>query len=841
MEKRTFDLGGKWEFMEFPESARRMRDLDEGQWMPTKVPSSIYTGLMDIGCFSRFDLEANPEDFVWISDRSWVYRKHFELDASFCDSDSIFLVFEGLDTITQVWLNEKLIGKTENMFISHRFEVCTHLRPGPNTLMVKFLSATAHAERLMQRYGKMSDHHFGDPRRSYIRKGQYQFGSAMGPALPGCGIFRPVRLETCNVARIEDVHVRTIDCNQHYADLRAAIQIHRINGHDNEPLTVQLILNGGGLKAEQTLQFGPGETQTITVIRIDRPIFWQPIGYGVPHLYRLTAELFRQDNTRLDCKEVDFGVRNIRLHRSKEQSESSFRFEVNDTPVYIKGVNWMPLSMLPGSHTADDYERLLLQLKQANVNMLRIWGGGYYEDETFYRLCDKLGILIWQDFAFASAYYPDRQWFMDMVAVEAQSVIRRLRNHSCLALWCGNSRIDYLHECGRLGNGRKFYGRSIYHNLLPNLLSELDPDREYVPTTPFSDDDSGDLNTVTDGTCHYWDVWNSFAPARDYLFEPSRTPRFLAEFGLQSLPGMECITRYCAPNRLYRGTAAIEKHNYQTDGDCRMARYCTELFRSPQTLSEQIEQTQLAQARAVKLCVEHLRANNHINGGLLMWTANDCAPSASFSVIDFCGHPKALFYYARRFFSPVLVTLDLDKESWLRPQLRGNGIIVVNDRPLPLTATVHCRCMDFYGRVLDAMEFPVAVGPFAKSPPRVLPRELANPQTPSRSVLHLAIISETGLFAENRYYYLPDKHVDWPVPRVDIQITESNSSCWTVRLTSSTFVRDLNITPPAEAIISDNYIDLPAGQPRDIHVQFKDLSPWPGVPLRLTSAPCGLV
>lgn len=837
MEKKTFDLGGSWEFKEYPESARRMRDLDDGQWMPAQVPSSVFTSLIEAGRISRFELESNPENFDWVSDCAWVYRKHFELEANFCGSDSVELVFEGLDTVTQIWLNEKLIGKTENMFIEHRFEVGGHLRPGTNTLMVKFLSATAHAERLMQRYGKLSDHHYGDPRRSYVRKAQYQFGSVLGPALPGCGLFRPVRLEASATARLDEVYVRTVDSNEHYADIRAAISLRHAAEQNDQPLAVKLTFSGGGLAIEQKLTFNPGQTQHTTVIRINRPIFWWPAGYGVPHLYHLTTELCRQDGTRLDKMETEFGIRSLRLQHDPD----TFRFEANDKPLYIKGANWIPLSMFPGSHSPDDYERLLTPLKNAHINMLRVWGGGYYEDETFYRLCDKLGICVWQDFAFASAYYPDRQWFTDIVEVEAQAVVRRLRNHACLAVWCGNSRIDHLHESGQLGEGRKFYGCGIYHKLLPGLLSDLDPDRDYLPTTPFSESDSKDLNAPTDGTSHYWNVWNGFAPTRDYLFDPSQMPRFLGEFGLQSLPQRSCLERVCPPNRLYYGSAALEKHNYQADGDGRMARYCAELFRPPQTLDEQIEQTQLAQARAVKLCVEHLRANNHLNSGLLLWTANDCAPAAGFSAIDLTGRPKALYYYTRRFFAPTMITLEIDKEAWLCPPLKGGGIVVVNDSPKPLTATVRCRCMDFFGRTLDALEYPIAVGPFSKSASRALPRAMACPQAPNRSVLHLEIVNETGLIAENSFYYLPDKHIDWPAATVECDLNVEGPSCWNIRLTSKTVLRDLAIVPPAAAVLEDNYFDLFPERPRRIRLHFADCAPSIRMPITLRSIPCGLL
>ena len=840
MKKRTLDLGGSWECKEYPEAARRMRDLEEGQWMSVSVPSSIYTGLIEAGCFTRFDLEANPEDFSWIAQREWVYRKRIDLANDVCDCDEVDLVFEGLDTVTHIWFNEKLIGKTENMFMPHRFSISDRVRPGQNTLMVKFLSATAYAERLLQRYGPMSDHHYGDPRRSYIRKAQYQFGSVLAPALPGCGIYRPVRLEAWNTARIEDVHIRTIDCNEHYADVRVAVAVRRAATRQAGPLTGRITLSGAGQKLQQTLHFEVEENRNTAVIRIERPVFWQPVGYGVPHCYHLEISLCDRDGSPLDTHTADFGVRTIRLGRGKDAPDGGFRFEVNDRSVYIKGASWIPLSMFPGSHTPADYERRLTQLKEAHVNMLRVWGGGYYEDDIFYRLCDKLGILVWQDFAFASAYYPDRRWFLSNIQAETQAVVRRLRNYACLALWCGNSRIDHLHETGRLGQGRKFYGRAIYHELLPKLLGELDPDRDYIPTTPDSDAEAKEPNAPTDGTYHDWRVWNDFAPTSDYLFDTPELPRFLAEFGLQSLPGRECLERICPPHRFYCSSEAIEKHNYQDGGHARLARYSADLFRPPHTLDAQIEQTQLAQARAIKLCAEHLRANNHINGGLLFWTANDCAAAAGFSAIDYAGCPKALYYYARRFFAPVLVTLETDKNAYLAGHLQGNGVVVVNDTALPLTGKVRCRCMDFYGRCLDRIDYPIAIGPFSRSLPRVLPRALALPAAPNRCVLQLEVETASGVIAENRFFYLPDKFIDWPTAHLDVQVRPIDPFRLRMCITSKTLLRDVSITPPERAVLSDNFLDILPNRPTQIDFHFAGNAPSTRTPFLLRSIPCGL-
>lgn len=838
--KHIMELDGLWEFREFPESARRMRDLDDSPWTAARVPGSIYTHLMEAGCFGRFDLEANPEDFGWVSQCAWVYRRTFTPTAQMVKAAAAELVFEGLDTITQIWLNDKLIGKTDNMFIPHRLSVGGLLREGVNTLMIKFLPALEHAERLMQRYGKLSDLHYGDPRRSYIRKAQYQFGSAMGPSLPGCGIFRPVRLEAYNTARIEEVHVRTIDCDQHNADVRAAVRIGRADKTAHQPLTVRLTIRGGGLSMEQTLMLDGDETQNTTVVRIERPILWQPAGYGVPHLYTLTATLLDDGGNVLDENQTNFGIRTLCVHHGDTRQGQAFRVEVNASPVYIKGANWTPLSMFPGAQTPADYERLLTALKKVHINMLRVWGGGLYEDEVFYRLCDKLGILVWQDFAFVSAYYPDRPWFAERVQVEAEAVVRRLRNHPCLTLWCGNSRIDHLHQTGRLGGGRKFYGRAIYHKLLPDLLAEFDPDREYLPTTPFGPADAKDLNHPAEGTHHFWQVWNQFSSVGEFLFDKMHIPRFLCEFGVQSYPGRACIERVCPPPRRMIGAAALEKHDYQADGDGRMARYAASLFRPPQTLDDAIEQTQLVQARAVKLCAEHLRAHNTVNSGMLLWTANECVPSIGFSMIDACGAPKAAYYYARRFFAPRLVTVLRDKQAYLTGHLRSGGVVVVNDAPLPLTATVQCRCLDFHGRVIDAMEYPIAVAPFGKSAPRMLPRGLACPQTPNRCLLHLAVVAAEGTLAENSFYYLPDKHLDCPTATIEMEMADLSPYRRKLRLTSRTVVRDVCIVPPVPAVVSDNFLTLLPHQPYEVELVFDSPAPPIRIPIALRSVSCGL-
>jgi beta-mannosidase len=827
MEKDVLVLDGMWEFKEFPETARRMRDLDSGGWMPAAVPGSIYTSLADAGVFDLAELHANPEDFAWVCEKSWIFRRQFDAGPSLAGKEQIRLTFEGLDTVSQVWLNDKLIGKTENMFIPHSFDISGQIRPTGNILLVKLRPALPYAEQLMQRYGTLSEHHFGDMRRSYLRKAQYQFGSVMGPALPGCGIFRPVRIVGFGTARIDHLHVRTVECNQHYADIRVAAALKRTAVTRNA-LRGRLRLTGGGLDITQEVSFSPQEDGYATLIRIDRPILWWPKGYGVQHLYHLTADLFEEDRL-LDTADTDFGIRTIRLDRSPDEYGTRFQFVVNELPIQIKGANWMPLSVFPGTAAQQDYSAMLRQAAAAHLNMLRVWGGGYYENADFYRLCDTLGILVWQDFMFASAYYPDRRWFTTMVKEETQAVIERLRNHACLALWCGNSRVDSLHEDGRLGTGRKFYGKAIYHNLIPSLLNELDPDREYIPTTPFSDIEGTGHHAPSSGTTHNWKVWNHYADPTDYEAPPEQTPRFVAEFGLQSLPDRQTLSAFSTKGDIGPGTYALEKHNYQPGGQQRIARYAADDFTPSPCLDEFIRQSQLTQARAVKRYVEHLRSHGTINSGSLIWTFNDAAPSINFSMVDAKGFPKALYYYAKRFFAPVLVTLTPGRKA------AGHHIAVINDSPHRITATLDCRILDFRGDVMDQTRIPVALSALSSNR-YPAPKSFMRTLEPLRSLVHLCLYSDEKLLAENIYFFEPDKYLHAPVSDIDLEVTAKTENSWDILLHSRTAVRDIQLIPPALARLSDNFITLLPNRQTAVEVQFEGYAPAPCTPLRILPA-----
>ncbi len=811
MAKEILDLTGQWRFKKYPVSARRMRDLEEGGWLGCIVPSSIYADLAEAGVIERKKLESNPEEFFQISLEPWIYKKQFDLSEDFLKNDKIELVFDGLDTFSQIWLNGKLMGRTDNMFCSWRFDVTEIVRGRCNELLVKFDSAVEEGERLMERYGMMSRDKCSLPQRAYVRKAQCQFGWDWSPVLPGCGIWKGVRLEGFKAGCIGDVHITTVDCDKTSADIKIFAEIEKFS---SRPMVCSLSVSdpSGKIAVKAELQFGGKGRQASAVVKIAKPQLWQPLGYGSQPLYKLTAELSCDDGV-VDSISKTFGIRTVKLNRTPDEYGQNFGFEVNGQAIYIKGADWIPASLFVGSAREDEYERLIRAAAEANINMLRVWGGGVYETEDFYNLCDRLGILVWQDFMFACAYYPDRVWFFESVKKEASQNIVRLRNHPSLVLWCGNNEIDWQHSIGGFGRSKKFYGKNIYHKILPQLVHELDPSRDYIPSTPLGV--GKNANEPTAGTVHQWQVWSGFKPVDDYL---SGVPRFVAEFGFQSLPCKKTIHSLIGDKHI--AGFSLEKHDYQPNGTGRLQYYINEFFRPPVNIDEFIYMSQVVQGRAVLKNVEHLRANCDINSGVMFWQFNDCCPAVSWSCIDYGGRKKALYYYARRFYAPVIVSASA-KEQHQRPQKKKNESItasVVNHSVLPMTGLLLCRVVDADFEIIDEFKRPVSVGPgdIAKI---LLPQSFTVPKKAGNSFIHILLENGDDVIAENSFFFVPDKYFDFPIGDVEVKTKRLDKLKWEIVLKSKNMVKDLCIDCDFDADLSDNYFDLLNNKSKSITIE----------------------
>lgn len=814
-----------------------MRDLDDSEWLDCTVPNSIFINLIEAGKINHGDLDANPENYSWVSDAPWVYRKTFDVSEEMLAADKIELVYDGLDTVTSVWLNEKLLGRTDNMFIQHRFDVTKYIKAASNQLLVRFEPAVPYAKKLMDRYTPFSDKLFLNPYRAYIRKAQYQFGWDWCLAMPGCGIWRPVRIETITKAHLTSVNIGTIHCNEGTADIRVAVTFERTA---RCKFHFELDISDVDGTTVRHLKFEPHGDSGSAVVHIDNPRLWFPAGYGQANLYQARVNLFA-DGQIVDTSQCHFGIRTVKLNQSADRTGRRFGFEINGRKIYAKGADWVPATLFAGSLTVDDYDRLLRAAAGANINMLRVWGGGYYEDDCFYELCDKLGIMVWQDFMFACCYYPDRQWFLDKIAIEARSVVERLYNHPSLVLFCGNNETDWIHHQSGGGSGRRMHGKTIWHKLLPEIVNDLDTLRPYIPTTPFSF--SEDPNDPNSGTMHNWSVWSGHQPISSYITEPACVPRFVTEFGFQSLPCLDTIKKFCAAEHLRLASAELEKHNYQVNGCSRLYRYVGDVFGRVCILEQFIYLSQLVQARAIKTYIEFLRANSRRNAGALFWQFNDCCPAISWSAVDYTAKQKALYYYARRFFRPVLLAivpyLGFDGPVALSGT-SSLSVVAVNDTERLVTGKILAELLDLHGTVIDKIDIPMAVGPFTTSQPVHLPKALTNPQYPERNVLSLKLQNQETTLAENLHFYLPDKYIDWPRPQASYELTPIGRDRILLTFQSDVFVRDLRVDAAGAAVLSDNFFSLLPNTNKQIEIQFKDSMKQPELRIELTSVASAL-
>jgi len=811
----VINLAGKWQFKEYPVSARKAEDLNQSQWFEATVPNSVFTNLIEAGQINKEDLFSNPENYEWVSEKPWIYRRTFDISAEILELDRIELNCEGLDTLATIWVNNKQIGKPDNMFIPHRFDITKTLQPGENSIMIKFDSALLYSNAMMDRYKTFKKTDFRMAHRVYMRKAQYQFGWDFCPALAGCGIWKNIQLEAIEKARISQLQINTIECSEKSADIKISTEIDVITKANYK---CKLSISNETTSMEYDLTFKAGENSQSALIRINNPKLWWPSGYGEQNLYQIKAELLYNDKT-VDIVEKKIGIRTIRLNRSDDEYGQKFCFEVNDQPIYAKGANWVPPSLFAGSVTDDIYEKLLIAAKDAQMNIIRVWGGGYYESEKFYEICDREGLLVWQDFMFACAYYPEQKWFNDSVKIEAEITIKRLQSHPSLALWCGNNEIDWIHSNGGLGNHKKLHGKAIYHKMLPKLLAELDPDRAYIYSTPCGNSKThNDKNT---GCVHQWDIGAFHSPLRDYLYPANQVPRFVTEFGMQALPNIESIKTFCPAENLKISNFAIEKHNYQLEGNERLIRYACEIFAPPENINQWVYISQLTQARAVKMHVEHLRAHPERNYGVLFWQLADCSPAISWASIDYRQKPKALYYYAKRIYSKTFVAVRRTFEETspgMIAKLIGLSVIVKNETQNPMTATLNCKLIDLKGKIIDSVTSPTMLMPFSYSNPLQMPKEIVTPSDPNDRCLHLTVESGGKIIAENLYFYLPDKYINWPKAIIEKQLSRTDDTNWQLQLKADVLVKDFCIQADEDIILSNNFMDLMPQQPTTITI-----------------------
>ena len=800
----------------------KFKQQNKDEWFPASIPGCVHTDLLDNNFIDDPFFRTNERKLQWIDKVNWEYHSQFQVTSAILNRKHHRLVFEGLDTYADVYLNGTKIIEADNMFRIWVADVKDILL-SENDLKVVFRSPI---NEDIPKYDAL-DYHLpaindqsevgglGDKRISiFARKAPYHYGWDWGPRFVTMGIWRPVSLESWDEAIIESVYYQQDEVNETIARISAVIEI---NSDCQQTIRLKISdQNADKTYAEKEIFLEPGN-QIITVpFKITKPKLWWCNGLGEPNLYKFNAEISDGIKT-ITSKETTIGIRSIKVIREKDDKGRSFYFELNGKPVFAKGANYIPNDNFLNRVTTSRYEHIIRSAADANMNMLRVWGGGIYENDIFYDLCDQYGIMIWQDFMFACSMYPGDEAFLNNVQQEIDDNIKRLRNHACIAIWCGNNENDWIWHMEEEQGWKKQFEpeiadklwadyQKVFYEMIPRSLQDLDPVRFYWPSSPMAEYDERSSYTKTSGDMHYWGVWHNKEPFGNFKKYPAR---FMSEYGFQSFPEMATVKQYTIPEDWDIDSEVMAVHQRSGIGNQRIKMYMDWDYRLPNNFADMLYLGQVLQAEGIKLGMEaHRRAKPYCMGSLY-WQINDCWPVASWSSIDYYGRWKALHYFAKKAYSPVLIAPDFDVESV--------QVHIISDLRESLECTVKLELLDFSGNILWSLEQSQTIKPSENIV--ILKSKLKNLLKNAdrrRVVMYCASFEKDQLLSENRLYFDKVKNLDLPKPDVTTDITEIKFG-YIIRLKSQTLVKNLYLTLDDEDVFfSDNYFDLLPGKPVQI-------------------------
>lgn len=647
----------------------RFSETDKKDWRAAKVPGVVHTDLLQAGLIPDPWFGTNEKNLQWIEEKNWTYRNTLMLSEAELKMEHIDLVFDGLDSYAAVFLNGTKILDANNMFRAWRIDIKQLLKMGANQLEVRFTNPIEVNKPVLEALGYRlpAGSETGPFQVSpFTRKAAYHFGWDWGPRYVTCGIWRPIRLECWNTARIEDLHI----VQKTLTEEKAVLEIKtKIKTESKEK--IKLHING---KIFELQLFGQ---DTLFTLRdsILKPELWWPAGWGKQSLYPIIAKIEFQEQF-IDRKIKEIGLRTIELVQEKEKKGRSFYFKVNGIPFFAKGANYIPQSNFLPSVTEAQYRSLIADAKAANMNMLRVWGGGIYENDIFYELCDENGILLWQDFMFAGSMYPGDSAFVNNVCSEIRENIVRLRHHPCIALWNGNNEMDVAwfnwgwqkslgYSASDSAKIRQDYEK-LFHQLIPEQIRELDPARFYTPTSPLSN--WGKIENFNYGSMHYWGVWHgqdSFEAYRKYV------GRFMSEYGFQSFPSMPTILKFADSSSLSLDSEIMKWHQKSYVGNGMIVKHAEKYFSKAKDFADFVAKSQATQALAMQIAIDAHRLRKGHCWGTLFWQYNDCWPGPSWSARDVYGNGKQLQRDLPMLFAPLALIP--------KPEGKKTAIYLVND------------------------------------------------------------------------------------------------------------------------------------------------------------------
>jgi len=794
---------------------------NNGQWMEAAVPGCVHSDLIRNGVIEDPFYRLNEHEVQWIDKKDWVYKTSIKVPANIIAKQQIVLLFDGLDTYADVFLNDRMILKADNMFREWEVDVKDILQAGSNELKILFHSPIKKGIEIYDHYPHRLETTVydlatigqvpGEKRvGSHLRKAAYHFGWDWGPRLVTSGIWKPIHLKAWNGARIIDLNIVQNELSDVSASLTGYFEIQSEKA-DSASLEIgvrQSKLNTKEIKVRE------GTHIYAVDFEIDKPRRWWTNGLGEAYLYQVSGSL-RTDEGVQKIKH-NIGLRTLELIREKDKEGTSFYFKLNGHPVFMKGANYIPGDVFLGRVSPEKYEKIILAAKESNYNMLRIWGGGIYEKDIFYELCDKYGILVWQDFMFACNMYPGHPEFLESVTREAGDNIKRLRNHPSLALWCGNNEVlsawngwgwkEKAAEENKAGAEAQWKAyKDIFLDVLPEAVKAYDPGRYYWASSPQSGDTIPE--DLVNGDSHYWGVWWGKEPFENYH---TYLARFMSEYGFQSFPELKTVKEFAEESDFDIFSDVMQSHQRSSIGNATIETYMLRDYRKPSDFESYLYLSHVLQAEGVKKAMEGHRIAMPYTMGSLYWQINDCWPVASWSSTDYYTRWKALQYYSKKAFAEVLLA-PRNEDGLMK-------VHVVSDRLFSFKATLSLRLLNLSGESIWTEDRSIEVAANTSTLHFEIPvEELLGSHQANEVLLEAKLLEKEDVISSNHFYFTPIKEIDLPKPEITFKASNTEDG-YMLELSTDVLAKNVYLTMEGEGFFSDNYFDLLPGEKKMVHL-----------------------
>jgi beta-mannosidase len=795
--------------------------------IPATVPGDIHLDLMAAGLICEPLISDNSKKYHWIEEKEWWYSKKFEVSETFFGK-KIELVCDGLDLTADIWVNGVLVGSANNMFVQHRFDVGKVLCVGENEILVRLdVGFNAVGDVPTEKFAKSWGRE--EPRRPWMRKAQQSFYWDVAPRLLTCGIWRDIYLESFDEVILSDVYVTS----QTRADTATVSVFAEITSSISDICELEVVVKDekSEIIRKVPVALHKGEQKKQIDVELKNPKLWWPNGMGNANLYQVSIRLLNEDGYLYGEKQLKHGIRTIEiLQESLNENERTFTVVVNGFKVFCKGGNWVPSDSIYARINREKEYKLLKYAQEANFNMIRIWGGGVYPDTFFYEICDELGIMVWQDFMYACAYYPDFEpAFCAGAKEEAEKVVRKFRNHASLALWCGNNETYWMHN--RVDPNGEFYGLKIYAEILPAAIKHLDPKTYYHPSSPYP---GPAFNQENQGDQHIWSYvlgWyelNHRSDSWDYSEEEKKTVmkiwdipelnhKFISEFGIYCPSNMASMQKFMGEHPVRTEGEIYQHHRNHFEADFileMLRRYYK--HRDDYSLEEFIIAGQMVQSEALKYIFEEFRSRMYVCSGTLFWEYNDAWGHIGYTPVDYYLNVKPLYYYMRRVFAPVHAVF----------KNQANQLWVLNDKPQEQSLEIEYGVMSFSGKDIFNRRKRILVPACSAMQIDSLEAELIKVSDAKQAFAYVKVYdSNGGLLERNRQFLVPLEEINLPEDSMTCEITAIDRQTWKVDVSARDFVHMVKIDADENLQCSDNSFDLWPGERRIIEVCTESIHP----------------